>query len=188
MKILVVGGVAAGAGAATKARRTDENAEIIIFEKGPYVSFANCGLPYYVGGSIPDRDDLLLVSPELFRARFNIDVRINCEVTDVDAKGKTVHVKCQDAEYDESYDKLILAMGGEPIAPKIPGVECDNVMNVFTVPDAERIVAALGGGVKSAVVVGGGFIGVETAEGLAQRGIKTTLVEAQEQILGNIDP
>ena len=188
MRILVVGGVAAGAGAATKARRTDENAEVVIFEKGPYVSFANCGLPYYVGGSIPDRDDLILVSPELFKERFNIDVRLGCEVVSVDAENKTIHVNTPVGQSDEKYDKLILAMGGEPIKPPIPGIGLDGVYNVFTVPDAEQIVKMLSAGAKSAVVVGGGFIGIETAEGLAQRGIKTTLVEAQDQLLNNFDP
>ncbi len=188
MKIVVVGGVAAGASAATKARRTDENAEIIVFEKGPYVSFANCGLPYYVGGTIAARENLILVSPELFKKRFSIDVRVEHEVTAIDPKRKVVTVRNEDVTTEESYDKLILGMGGSTIRPNIPGIDLSGVYNVFTLPDADEIVKMLAEGAKSAVVIGGGFIGIETAEGLSQRGVKTTLVEAAPQLLNNFDP
>ena len=186
MKIVVVGGVAAGASAATKARRTNEDAEIIVFERGNYVSFANCGLPYYIGGVIEDRDELLLVTPEMFKDRFNIDVRINSEVVDVDPVNKTVTVKA-DGEYKESYDKLILATGGKPIVPPIKGIETPGVYNVFTVPDADMIVSRLEADTNSAVVVGGGFIGLESAENLNAKGVKVTIVERLPQIMSNMD-
>ena len=186
MKIVVVGGVAAGASAATKARRTNEDAEIIVFERGNYVSFANCGLPYYIGGVIEDRDELLLVTPEMFKDRFNIDVRINSEVVDVDPVNKTVTVKA-DGEYKESYDKLILATGGKPIVPPINGIETPGVYNVFTVPDADMIVSRLEADTNSAVVVGGGFIGLEAAENLNAKGVKVTIVERLPQIMSNMD-
>jgi len=187
MRILVVGGVAAGASAATKARRTNEDAEIVLFEKGNYVSFANCGLPYYIGGVIEDRDELLLVTPEMFKDRFNIDVRINHEVVDVDAKNKTITVKTPDGEVTEAYDKLVLATGGRPIVPPIKGIEKDGVYNVFTVPDADSIVSKLEVGTESAVVVGGGFIGLESAENLREKGINVTLIERLPQVMTNMD-
>ncbi len=188
MRILVVGGVAAGASAATKARRTNEDAEIVLFERGNYVSFANCGLPYYIGGVIEDRDELLLVTPEMFKERFNIDVRINHEVTGVDAKKKTITVRTAEGVVTESYDKLILATGGTPIVPKIKGINKDGVYHVFTVPDADRIVSRLEAGTKSAVVVGGGFIGLESAENLREKGVEVTIVERLPQIMSNMDP
>ncbi len=188
MRILIVGGVAAGAGAATKARRVSEDAEIVLFEKGGYVSFANCGLPYYIGGVIEDRDELLLVEPELFRDRFNIDVRLHCEVTDVDPAGKTITVRTPIGEVKEPYDKLILATGGRPVVLPIPGKDKEGVYNVFTVPDADRIVARLGEGIRSAVVVGGGFIGLETAENLRARGLEVTVVDKLPQVMSNMDP
>ncbi|MDD6188169.1 MAG: FAD-dependent oxidoreductase [Clostridiales bacterium] len=187
MRILVVGGVAAGASAATKARRTNEDAEIVLFERGNYVSFANCGLPYYIGGVIEDRDELLLVTPEMFKDRFNIDVRINHEVVGVDARNKTITVKTPEGETTEAYDKLILATGGRPIVPPIKGIEQDGVYNVFTVPDADRIVSRLEAGTKSAVVVGGGFIGLESAENLREKGVKVTIIERLPQIMSNMD-
>ena len=188
MRILVIGGVAAGAGAATKARRTDETAEIVLLEKGGYVSFANCGLPYYIGGVIEDRDDLLLVSPELFKARFNIDVRLHNEVTGIDAAAKTVTVRTPSGETEEPYDKLIIATGGRPVTLPVPGNGKAGVYTVFTVPDADAIMAWLARGLKSAVVIGGGFIGLETAENLRARGLDVTLVEKLPQLMGTMDP
>ena len=123
MKIVIIGGVAAGASAATKARRCNEDTEIVIFEKGEYVSFANCGLPYHIGNVIKDRDELLLVTPELFKDRFNIDVRIGHEVIDIDAAHKTVRVKTANGITTHPYDKLIIATGGTPIRPNIPGID-----------------------------------------------------------------
>ncbi len=187
MKILIVGGVAAGASAATKARRTNENAEIVIFEKGEYVSFANCGLPYYVGGDVAKKDDLLLVTPKLFKTRFNIDVRLKHEVLAIHPEKKAILVKNEDGEYEENYDKLILAMGCAPVVPPVPGVELEGVCTVATVNDVEKIAAVVDSGISSAVVVGGGFIGIETTEALLKRGIKTTLVEMAPQLLSNFD-
>lgn len=188
MRILIVGGVAAGAGAATKARRVSEDAEIVLFEQGGYVSFANCGLPYYIGGVIADRDELLLVEPELFRERFNIDVRLHCLVTDVDAKNRTITVRTPAGETVEPYDRLILATGGRPVELPVPGRDKQGVSTVFTVPDADRVVASLDAGAKSAVVVGGGFIGLETAENLRARGLEVTLVDRLPQVMSNMDP
>ena len=187
MRLVIIGGVAAGASAAARARRMDDSAEIIILEKGPYVSFANCGLPYYVGGDIEDRDDLLLVSPEMFRDRFHIDVRLFHEAVDIRRDTKTVSVSAPGGNYELTYDKLILAPGCEPVVPPIPGADLGNISTVFTISDVDRIMQVLGG-VKSAVVVGGGFIGIETAEGLAKRGISTVLVEMCGQLMTIFDP
>ena len=187
MKIVVIGGVAAGASAATKARRVNENAEIIILEKGPYVSFANCGLPYYVGGDIKKKDNLLLVTPELFKKRFRIEVRLHHEVVAIDAKEKTITVQSPENSYKEQYDKLIIATGAEPVKPSLPGIDLPQVFTVSTVPDAESIVEHLAAGAQSAVVVGGGFIGLETAEALLQKGVNTTLIQRSHQLAKNFD-
>ncbi|MDD2400641.1 MAG: FAD-dependent oxidoreductase [Clostridia bacterium] len=188
MKIVVVGGVAAGASAATKARRVNEDAEIIIFEKGNYVSFANCGLPYYVGGDILEKSSLLIIAPELFRKRYNIDVRINNEVIDIDNKAKVVTVKSPSGVVKETYDKLILATGGKPVKLPIEGIDLEGVHTVFTVNDVEAIAENLNGGISSAVILGGGFIGLETAEALIKKGIKTTVVDRNPQLITSFDP
>jgi NADPH-dependent 2,4-dienoyl-CoA reductase/sulfur reductase-like enzyme/rhodanese-related sulfurtransferase len=188
MKIVIVGGVAGGASAAAKARRVNEAAEIIVLEKGPYVSFANCGLPYYVGGDIKRKKKLLLVTPELYKNRFNIDVRVGHEVVDIDPRARTVQVRTAAGMATETYDKLILATGGEPVRPPIPGIDLANVFTVFTVDEAEAIAASFGGGVRSAVIVGGGYIGLETAEALLKRGVRTTLVEQLPQLIIGFDP
>ena len=187
MKIVIIGGVAAGASAATKARRCSEDAEIVLFEKGDYVSFANCGLPYHIGNVIKDRDELLLVTPELFKTRFNIDVRIGHEVIDIDAAHKTVRVKTTGGITTHPYGKLIIATGGTPIRPNIPGIGLGDVHTVFTVPDTDGVIASLARGKKTAVVIGGGFIGIETAENLLARGLKTILIEKLPQLMGNMD-
>lgn len=187
MKIVVIGGNAAGASAAAKARRVNENARISILERRSYVSFANCGLPYYIGGDIKGKDALLLVTPELFENRFNIDVRLNHEVIDIDPKAKAVKVKYQEKVLTESYDKLIVATGGTPIKPAIPGIELDGVTTLFTISDVEYIQKELNK-TKAAVIVGGGLIGLEMAEAMLKRGIKTTLVEMLPQVIPNYDP
>ncbi len=187
MRIVIVGGVAAGASAAVKARRCNEDAEIILLEKSGFVSFANCGLPYYIGNVIQNREDLILVTPELFRERFNIDVRISHEAFDIDTEAKKLRVKSPDGVITEAYDKLILATGGIPIRPEIPGIHLKNVLNVFTIPDVDRVVATISEGKKTAVVAGGGFIGLETAENLTERGVKTILVEKLPQLMSNMD-
>jgi NADPH-dependent 2,4-dienoyl-CoA reductase/sulfur reductase-like enzyme/rhodanese-related sulfurtransferase len=187
MKIVVVGGVAAGASAAAKARRVNEDAEIVIFEKGPYVSFANCGLLYHVSGDIKEKKDLLLVTPEEFHKNFNIDVRINHEVVDIDVDNKLVIVDNGDEIIYEEYDKLILATGSKPKKLPIPGVDLPGVYNIFTINDMEYIKEYLAD-VENAVVIGGGYIGIETAEALLKKGIQTTLVELEPQLVPNFDP
>jgi NADPH-dependent 2,4-dienoyl-CoA reductase/sulfur reductase-like enzyme/rhodanese-related sulfurtransferase len=186
VKIVIVGGVAAGASAATKARRVNEEAEIIMFDKGPYVSFANCGLPYYIGGDISKKERLLLVTAQLFKDRFNIDVRLNHEAIAIDPEKKTVTVRNGDGIFKETYDKLILAMGSVPLKPSLPGINLAGVYTVFTIDDVATIKDKLEEA-KAAVVIGGGFIGIETCEALLKRGIDVTLVEKMPQLIPNFD-
>ena len=189
-KIVVVGGVAGGASAAAKARRTDEAAEITVFERGPYVSFANCGLPYYIGEAIPAREQLLLQSPERFWSRFRIRVQTRHEVLRIDRAGKRVEVKrlADGAIFFEPYDKLILSPGASAIVPELPGLPAANVFTVKTIPDAEAVKAWVAERKpKRAVVVGAGFIGLETAEALQARGLDVTIVEMLPQVLPPLD-
>ncbi len=189
-RIVVVGAVAGGASAAAKARRTDEHAQITVFERGPYISFANCGLPYYVGGEITYRDDLLLQTPESFKARFNVEVQVLHEVTAINRERKTVSVKnLQTGECaEQSYDKLILSPGAKAVVPKITGVDAKNIFTLKTVPDADALKVFLSEHKpKRAVVAGAGFIGLETAESLIKLGIDTTIVELLEQVLPPLD-
>jgi NADPH-dependent 2,4-dienoyl-CoA reductase/sulfur reductase-like enzyme/rhodanese-related sulfurtransferase len=188
MKIVIIGGVAGGMSAATRMRRLDADAEIVVLEKSGYVSYANCGLPYYVGGVIEEERDLLLQTPESLHARFRLDVRISNEVIAINRDKKTVSVRNQNSGQveDINYDKLILSPGASPVVPPIPGVE--RAMTLRTVEDVERITARVGEKPASAVVIGGGFIGVEIAENLVHRGIKTSLVEATPQVLAPLDP
>lgn len=188
-KVVVIGAVAAGASAATKARREDEYAEIIVFEKGPYASFANCGLPYYVGGTIKERKNLFQVSNEYFHKRFNIDLRVNHEVIKINREEKCVEViDHQTGEsFKEAYDKLIVAVGGEAVKPPIKGIDSRKIFSLLTVPDADKIMEELKNKPEDAVVVGGGYIGVETAEELQRRGLKVTLVEMMDQIIAPLD-
>jgi NADPH-dependent 2,4-dienoyl-CoA reductase/sulfur reductase-like enzyme/rhodanese-related sulfurtransferase len=190
-KIVIVGGVAGGASAAARARRIDETAEIIIFERDSFISFANCGLPYHIGGEIKERDALLVQTPESMKARFNLDVRIRSEVTDIDPAAKTVTVKhvADGSEYTESYDELILSPGSNPIVPPIPGVDSDSVFTLRNIPDMDKIIHKINiEAPRSAVVVGGGYIGIEMAEALIHRGIETTMVELANQIMPPMDP
>jgi NADPH-dependent 2,4-dienoyl-CoA reductase/sulfur reductase-like enzyme/peroxiredoxin family protein/rhodanese-related sulfurtransferase/TusA-related sulfurtransferase len=194
MKVVIVGGVAGGASAAARLRRLDENAEIIMFEKGPYISFANCGLPYYISGTISERDNLLLQTPEEFNSRFNVDVRVFNEVTAINRTEKTVEIRetAVDGQtlrtYSESYDKLILSPGSKPLTPPIPGIERNNIYTLWTVPDVDKIKGFLDGrDTCHAVVVGGGFIGLEVAENLVERNFYVTLVEAAEQVMTPVD-
>lgn len=188
-KVLIVGGVAGGASAAARLRRLDENIDIVMFEKGEYISFANCGLPYYVGEVIKERDALLLQTPEKMKSRFNIDVRVNSEVVSINSEKKTVKVKSlKDGEYEENFDYLVLSPGAKPIRPNLPGIDSKKIFTVRNVPDIDRIKAYVDSkGTKSAVVIGGGFIGVEMAENLKERGIKVTLVEAAPHVLAPFD-
>jgi NADPH-dependent 2,4-dienoyl-CoA reductase/sulfur reductase-like enzyme/rhodanese-related sulfurtransferase len=189
MKIIIVGGVAGGASAAARARRLSEDAEIILVERGPDVSFANCGLPYFIGDTITDRDKLLVVTPERMKARFKLDVRVRSSVEAIDRSNKTVRIRdlASGQEYDESYDKLILAPGAAPLRPPIPGIDLPGVFTLRNLQDMDRIKSVIDEGVMQAVVVGAGFIGLELVENLVQLGISTTVVELQDQVLPPLD-
>ena len=188
MKVVIIGGVEGGMSAATRMRRLDADAEIVVLEKSGHVSYANCGLPYYVGGVIEEEKDLLLQTPESLHARFRLDVRILSEVTAINPGKKVVSVRnlLTREDYELDYDKLVLSPGASPVVPPIPGVE--RAMTLRTVEDVERIVATVASKPKSAVVIGGGFIGVEIAENLVHKGIETSLVEATPQVLAPLDP
>jgi len=189
-KIVVIGGVAAGASAAAKARRDDEKAEIVIYEKGPYVSFANCGLPYYIGRDIKERDELFLMTPEFFYERYRVVVKVKHEVISIDKEKKLVEIKSLETGkvFTDSYDKLVVATGGTPIKPPIPGIDLENIFTLFTVPDVDNIERALAqGNVEKVAVVGGGYIGLEATEAFLKRGKKVTLVEKMAQLLPYLD-
>ena len=189
-RYVIVGGVAGGATAAARLRRLDKDAKIVLFERGEHISFANCGLPYYVGDEIKESERLLLMTPELFRERFAIDVRTKSEVTHVDTENRRVHVKTAGGEeYEEPYDALLLSPGAKPLRPPIPGIESPRVLALRNVPDAEalRRLADQYAATGRAVVVGGGFIGVEMAENLRARGLAVTLVEAAPHVLAPFD-
>lgn len=190
MKTVIIGGVAGGASAAARLRRLDESAEIIILERGEYVSFANCGLPYYIGGVITDKNNLTLQTPESFRARFQIDVRVNSEAVKIDPEAKTVAVKnLKTGEtYQESYDTLILSPGAEPIRPNIDGIDSDFVFTLRNIPDTLKIKAYIEQtNPKSAVVIGGGYIGVEMAENLKEAGLHVSIVELADHLIAPLD-
>ncbi|MGR5280325.1 FAD-dependent oxidoreductase [Photobacterium damselae] len=190
-KIVIIGGVAGGASAAARARRLSEDAEIIIFERGQYISFANCGLPYHIGGDIPQRQNLLLQTPESFLARFNVDVRVMNEVTTIDRQAKCVTVKnlIDGTSYQESYDFLLLSPGASPIIPPIEGINNPLTHALRNIPDMDRILATLDNHKPThATVVGGGFIGLEMVEAFHQRGIATTLLEMAPQVMTPVDP
>ncbi len=189
-RLLIVGGVAGGASCAARARRLDETAAITLFERGPYVSFANCGLPYYVGQVISREEDLLVATPELFRERFNIDVRTNCAVEGIDPKRRTlqVHDSAGGRRYEEAYDTLVLAPGSEPLRPNLPGIDLEGIFTLWTIPDTRRILDWIKGcKVRRAVVVGGGFIGLEMTENLNRLGFEVTIVEMQDQVMPALD-
>ena len=189
-KILIVGGVAGGASAAARARRLSEDAEIIMFERGPFVSFANCGLPYHIGGDIQERSKLLLQTPESFLARFNVDVRVMNEVVSVNRQDKTIVVKnlIDGSEYEESYDFLLLSPGAGPIVPPIPGLDNHLTHSLRNIPDMDRIIETIQmNKPEHATVVGGGFIGLEMMEAFHQLGIKTTLIEMADQVMTPVD-
>ncbi|MFA5625790.1 MAG: FAD-dependent oxidoreductase [Bradymonadales bacterium] len=189
MKVVIVGGVAGGATAAARLRRLDESAEIVMIEKTGFVSYANCGLPYYLGKVIEKESALSLQSPDSFWQRFHVKARVNSEVLSIDRAAKSVRVRGADgAEYDESYDKLILSPGARAIKPRLPGVEHPRIMQLKTVEDCLSIAKQLeSGAVRKAVVVGGGFIGLEAAENLIFRGIDTSIVELGDQVMPALD-
>ena len=188
-KVVIIGGVAGGASAATRLRRLDEQAQITIIEKGEYISYANCGLPYHIGNVIKQRSSLLLLTPEVMKQKYNIDVFIKQEVTSIDRANKKVTVKKSDnSEYQLDYDKLIISTGSSPIKPPIPGIDSSRIMTLWSVPDTDRIKAYISDkNVKSAVVVGGGFIGLEMAENLKAIGLKVTIVEMLNQVMTPLD-
>ncbi|MCL2664852.1 MAG: FAD-dependent oxidoreductase [Defluviitaleaceae bacterium] len=189
-KILIVGGVAGGASAAARLRRLDEHSEIIIFERGEHVSFANCGIPYYIGGVIKDKEDLLLQTPEGFRRRFNIDVRTLSEVLSINPEQKNVTVKnlVSGEIYCETYDKLILSPGAEPIRPPVSGIDSPYVFSIRTIADAAAIKSHVEKfRPKTAAIVGGGFIGVEMAENLSAAGLDVHIIELSEQVIAPLD-
>ncbi|ENK3143190.1 FAD-dependent oxidoreductase [Vibrio alginolyticus] len=189
-KIVIIGGVAGGASAAARARRLSEDAEIIMFERGPFVSFANCGLPYHIGGDIQERSKLLLQTPESFLARFNVDVRVMNEVVSINRQDKTVTVNnlLDGSKYQESYDFLLLSPGAGPVVPPIPGIDNPLTHSLRNIPDMDRIIKTIETNkVEHATVVGGGFIGLEMMEAFHQLGIKTTLVEMADQVMTPVD-
>ena len=207
MKVIIVGGVAGGASCAARLRRLDEEAEIVMVERGPYVSYANCGLPYHVGSVIEHESDLLVASPEVFRRHFNVDCRTGCEAIGISPQDKTVQLRdvATGDVTTESYDKLVLSPGAPSVRPPLPGIDLPGIFAVRTVPDArqirewiERGTSFLAGMEKysgfqtvrppmRAVVVGGGFIGLEMAENLVHRGFDVTVIEMADQVLGPLD-
>ena len=190
MKVVIVGGVAGGASAAARIRRLDESAEIIVFEKTGYISYANCGLPYYIGDVITDSSDLTLQTPESFWTRFRILVKVNHEVTNIDVTQKTVTVKnlLTGTEWEEPYDKLLLSPGAKPVRPNLPGIDSEKIFSLRTVEDTFRIHDYLKKTkAQSAVIVGGGYIGIEVAENLKEKGLNVTIVQRPNQLMNTLD-
>jgi len=190
MKLVVVGGVAAGMSAAARARRLDEAAEIVVLERGRHVSFANCGLPYHIGGAIAERDALLLQTPDSLRAMLNLDVRVGHEVLSIDRERNTLRIRdlTSGEEYEEAYEKLVLAPGATPLRPQLPGIDHAKIHVLRNVTDMDRLKADVDGGASAAVVIGGGYIGVEMAENLKERGLEVDLVEMVDQVMPPLDP
>ena len=191
LRILIVGGVAGGASCAARARRLSESAVITMFDRGPYVSFANCGLPYYVGNVIKREENLLVATPELFRKRFNIDVRLRSEVLRIDPAGRRIEVRDLETGtlYHESYDALVLSPGARPIKPPIPGIDMPGIFSLRTIPDSRQIRAWIDQyQARRAAVIGGGYIGMEITENLIKRGLKVSLIEKQNQVMPLLDP
>ncbi len=190
-KTVIIGGVAGGASCAARLRRLDETAQIIILERGDYISYANCGLPYHVGGVIPSRDALLVQTPQAMKQKFNIDVRVRNEVVSIDRDKKSVTVKKLDSgeTYKESYDALVIATGSSPLRPPIPGIDSSRIQTLWTVNDTDRIrLAVMQQHAKTAAVIGGGFIGLEMAENLRHVGLSVSLIEAADQVMAPLDP
>jgi NADPH-dependent 2,4-dienoyl-CoA reductase/sulfur reductase-like enzyme/rhodanese-related sulfurtransferase len=189
-KILIIGGVAGGASAAARLRRLDEEAKIIMFERGDHISFANCGLPYHIGGAIENREDLLLQTPESFRQRFNIEVRVRNEVTQIDPAKKQISVKDlgSDSTYTETYDKLILSPGAKPVRPPIPGIDSDDIFTLRNVRDTDAINNFIEDRQPArAIIVGAGYIGLEMAENLRRRGVAVAVIEMADQVMPVMD-
>jgi len=190
-KMVIIGGVAGGASCAARARRLSEEAQITVLERGPYVSFANCGLPYHIGGEIPDRDKLILRTPEALENLYKLDVRVRTEAVAIDREKKAVKVRQVDNGREESlpYDKLVISTGAEPMKPPIPGIDREGLFTLRNIPDTDRIIAWIEEKkAQNAVVAGGGYIGLEMAEQLERRGLKVSVAEALPQIMGPLDP
>lgn len=188
-KTVIIGGVAGGASCAARLRRLDSRREIVLLERGENISYANCGLPYYVGNVIRSRNALLLMTPELMHRRFRVDVRVRNEVTAIHRAEKTVTVRRLDTgeEYEESYDELVIATGSSPLRPRIPGIDSPRIRTLWTVPDTDEIRGRIEGGLQTAAVIGGGFIGLEMAENLRHAGLRVTLIEALDQVMAPLD-
>jgi len=189
-KVLIVGGVAGGASTAARLRRMDEQAEIVMFERGEYISFANCGLPYYIGGAIENREELLIQTPEAMKARFNIDVRVKQEVMSIDKDKKTIEVRKVDTDeiYTESYDDLVLSPGSSPLKPPIEGINRPNIFTLWNIPDVDKIKAYVEEhDLETATVIGGGFIGIEMAENLHELGLSVAIAEMADQVMAPVD-
>jgi len=189
MKVVIIGGVAGGAGAAARLRRLDEQMEIVLVERGSEISYANCGLPYFLGRVIKERSSLLIMTPEKFRARFNVDIRVRCEALSIDRKAKTVLLRDLESgrEITESYDKLILATGALPCAEPLPGNSLPGVFRLWTLADLDKLDAALSEKPRRIVVVGGGYVGVELVENLRERGCEVTLIQRGRHLLPTLD-
>lgn len=187
MKTIIIGGVAAGASAAARLRRLDEKAEIILIEKGEFISYANCGLPYHLGGVIPERDNLLVMTAEKFRSWFNVEVRTKSEAVAINRKEKSITIRSGGQEYTENYDKLLLATGAVPLEMKTPGDDDSRIMRLWTIADMDRVMNRLQTGAKRAVIVGAGFIGLEVAENLRHRGLEVTIIQRGNHVLPTID-
>ena len=189
-KTVIIGGVAGGASCAARLRRLDEEREIVVLERGPYVSYANCGLPYHVGGVIPNREALIVQTPQVLRTRFNLDVRVRHEVTAINRGEKSVTVRDlgNGREYRESYDTLVIATGSSPVRPPIPGIDSPRIRTVWSVPDVDAIRELMGKErITSAAVIGGGFIGLEMADNLHHAGVEVTIIEALDQVMAPLD-
>ena len=189
MKYIIIGGVAGGATAAARLRRVDEKSDILLFEKGKYISYANCGLPYYIGGVIAEREKLLVQTPTSFGQRFRVDVRVENEVIAIHPKDKTITVRTADGhEYEETYDKLLLSPGATPVRPPLEGIDSEGIFTLRNVEDTDHIKSYLTeNSVKRAVVVGAGFIGLEMAENLHHAGVAVSVVEMGNQVMAPID-
>lgn len=187
MKIVIIGGVAAGASAAARLRRLDESAEIVILERGEFISYANCGLPYHVGGAIESRDSLLVMPAAKFASWFNVDVRTSSEACAINRGRKTVSVRGVGGEYEEPYDKLIIATGSSPAEDLTPGAKAPRIKNLWTIADMDSVLETIRSGAKNAIIIGGGFVGLETAENLSKRGLGAILVQRGNHLLPSLD-
>lgn len=191
MKIIIIGGVAGGMSAAARLRRLDEKSDIIVIEKSGYVSFANCGLPYYISGVIKEKDNLLLETPSALKEKFNLDVRVKSEAVSINREKKEIKIKNIETneEYTESYDKLLISTGAKPFVPDIKGLEEAGYLTLRNIEDMEKISSCIDSEVyKNAVIIGGGFIGLETAENLKHKNINVTVIEKADQVMAPLDP